>query len=187
MRALKAVTAASGTALLLLLPLGLAGCATEKERPQGRPTATYELPPRPVRDGETAVRTGTVRSGDIAFTVIGFRAAMPELVGSHADMRPRGAYARARLVIENLGRTTGLLSMDKQLLVGADGRAHRPDQQAMLIKRQPLEFELGAAVRLELDLWYDLPAATDPAALRLFGTPGVGAVSDPPPVEVKLP
>lgn len=151
-------------------------------------TPTYELPPRPVRDGETAVRAAPVQSGDLAFTVIGLHGGMPELVGSHADVRPKnGQFVRVRLITENRGRTTATFTSGKQLLVAADGATYRPDRVAMLVKRQPAAIDVGAAVRIELDLWYDIPRASRAAALRLVGTPSVGAAADPPGTDVKLP
>jgi hypothetical protein len=149
-------------------------------------TPTYELPPRPVRDGETAIRARTVQSGDLAFTVIGLRGAMNELAGSHAEVSPKGQYVRIRLITENRGRTTQTFISSKQLLLTTDGATYRPDRDAMLIKRQPDSIDVGAAVRIELDLWYDIPRSAKAAGLRFVGSPTVGAVSDPPSVDVKL-
>ncbi|MFF5257627.1 DUF4352 domain-containing protein [Actinomadura viridis] len=167
--------------------LTAASACSGGDRDRSRQSPAYDLPARTVRDGEKAVRAGTVRSGDTAFTVIGYRGGMPELVGSHADMAPKGAYVRVRLVVENAGRTNQTFSAERQLLVTATGRTAEPDREAMLIKRQPAEFEVGAAVRVEMDLWYDVPRGERPVALRLSGSASVGAVSDPPPAEVKLP
>jgi hypothetical protein len=139
-----------------------------------------------VRDGETALSGTTVRSGDLAFTPIGLRAGMPDLVGSHADIRAKGQFIRIRLVTENRGRTTQTFNSRKQLLVTTDGSTHPPDLDAMLVKRQPDSIDVGSAVRIELDLWYDVPRDDRVRALRLVGTPSVGAVSDPPGVDVAL-
>jgi hypothetical protein len=149
-------------------------------------TPTYRLPPRPVRDGEAPLSGRTVRSGDLAFIPIGLRAGMPELVGSHADVRPRGQFVRIRLITENRGRTTQTFDSRKQLLVTEDGATHPTNREAMLVKRQPESIDVGSAVRIELDLWYDIPRDSRVRALRLVGTPSVGAVSDPPGVDVGL-
>ena len=64
----------------------------------------------------------------------------------------------------NNGRTTAIIDLMRQLLVTGDGRSQAPDKEAMVIKRQPLTFDLGAAMRVQLDLWYDVPAAPGPPA-----------------------
>ncbi|MBC6461528.1 DUF4352 domain-containing protein [Actinomadura sp. HBU206391] len=180
-------------AILVITTAAAAACSGDASPPQGSTTPsaasatpTYRLPSRPVRDGETPLSGGTVRSGDLAFTPIGLRAGMPELVGSHADVRPKGQFVRIRLVTENRGRTTQTFDSRKQLLVTTDGATHQPDLDAMLVKRQPDSIDVGSAVRIELDLWYDIPRESRVRALRLVGTPSVGAVSDPPGVDVGL-
>ncbi|GLZ03702.1 hypothetical protein Acsp03_11690 [Actinomadura sp. NBRC 104412] len=162
------------------------GDGAEEGRTAAKPT--YELPPRPVRnDGEKAVKAPTARSGETAFTVIGYTGGMPELVGSHADVRPKGQYVRVRLVVENTGRTGQTFVPKEQSLVLASGRTITPDREAMLVKRMPEQFPVGAGMRVELDIWYDVPRTERPAAIRFQGEPGVGAVSEPAPVDVKLP
>jgi hypothetical protein len=173
-------------AAVVITAWGLSACSTGTGPPGTTVTPTYRLPPRPVRDGETPLSGKTVRSGDLAFTPIGLRAGIPELVGSHADVRPRGQYVRIRLIAENGGRTTQTFDSGKQLLITTDGGAHRPDRDAMLVKRQPGSIDVGAAVRIELDLWYDIPLGEKTRALRLVGTPSVGAVSDPPGADIAL-
>jgi hypothetical protein len=181
----RAMRRISATAVVITV-LGLPACSTETGPSKAAITPTYRLPPRPVRDGETPLSGKTVRSGDLAFTPIGLRAGMPELVGSHADVRPKGQYVRIRLITENGGRTTQTFDSGEQLLITTDGGAHRPDRDAMLVKRQPGSIDVGAAVRIELDLWYDIPRGEKAGALRVVGTPSVGAVSDPPGVDVAL-
>jgi uncharacterized protein DUF4352/putative VirB-like lipoprotein len=173
-----------------LAAAALTGCSTGDGgiAASSSATPTYQLPPRTVRDGETAVRAAPARSGDLAFTVIGLSAGMPELVGSHADIRPQhGQFVRVRLITENRGRTTATFTAAKQLLVTTDGATFRPDHVTMLVKRQPESIDVGAAVRIELDLYYDIPTGRKPSALRVVGTPSVGSASDPSGIDIKLP
>ncbi|GAA2101513.1 DUF4352 domain-containing protein [Actinomadura alba] len=182
----RRILAAAGIMLAAGTTLTACSSGDGPSKATATPTPTYELPARPVRDGEKALRGTTVRSGDLAFTPIGLRTRMPELVGSHADVRPRGQFVRIRLVTENRGRTTQTLNTAKQLLITTDDATHPPDWQAMLIKRQPESIDVGSAVRIELDLWYDIPPGDRVKALRLVGTPPVGATSDPPGVDIAL-
>jgi hypothetical protein len=158
---------------------------TDRTAP-AKPPPTYNLPPRAVRPDESAPRVPTVRSGDLAFTVIGLRDRMDTVAGSHADVPPDGQFVRVRLVVENTGRITATFDTRKQLLVAAGNRTFRPDLDAMLIRRQPTEIDVGSGVRIEMDLWYDIPKNAKAAALRLVGSPTLGAVSDPPPADVRL-
>jgi hypothetical protein len=172
----------------LLLLVALVSCSADGgERARPSPSATYELPERPVRDGEKAVKAGTARSGETAFTLIGYTGGMAQLVGSHADVAPEGQYVRVRVMVENKARANQKFVAADQLLVTASGRTAAPDIEAMLIKRQPQEFLLGAAVRIELDLWWDIPRAERPVAVRFHGAPALGAVNDPAPAQVRLP
>ncbi|WP_395106891.1 DUF4352 domain-containing protein [Actinomadura sp. SCN-SB] len=174
---------------LLAVTVFTATACSDDGAEEGRTAAkpTYELPPRPVRDGEKAVKTPTARSGETAFTVIGYTGGMPELVGSHADVAPKGRYVRVRLVVENTGRTGQTFVPKEQVLVLASGRTIALDREAMLVKRMPEQFPVGAGMRVELDIWYDVPRSERPTAIRFQGEPGVGAVSEPSPVDVKLP
>ncbi|WP_018657191.1 DUF4352 domain-containing protein [Actinomadura flavalba] len=173
--------------VLAALALALTGCSGD---PGGTRDAapTYPLAARTVRPGESAVRAAPVTGGELRFQVIGLTAGLTTLAGSHADRAPRGRYVRVRLVVENTGRTGQRLDVRAQRLRTADGAAHARDLQATLIKRQPADtLDLGAGMRTEMDLWFDIPAATQPAALRLVGTAPLGAVTaEAPPVEVPL-
>ncbi|MFB4316189.1 DUF4352 domain-containing protein [Actinomadura sp. 21ATH] len=149
--------------------------------------AAYEIPAERPRDGEQVLRGRTGRSSDLEFTVLGYRDGMREILGTHAGMRPKGRYVRVRLLVANRGRDIQVFDTWKQLLLTADGRTHVPDVNATMVKRQPERLSVGAAMRAEFDLWYDLPGETAVRALRLVGSPTVGAVSDPRPAEIELP
>lgn len=172
---------------MVLLAAMSAACSSGHAAP-AKTTAppTYDLPARTARPGETALHVPTARSGDMAFTVIGLRDRMTAVAGSHADLPPAGQFVRVRLVVENTGRITGTFDTRKQLLVTADGRTFRPDIDAMLIRRQPSAIDVGSGVRIEMDLWYDIPRQVKETALRVVGSPTMGAAADPPPADVHL-
>lgn len=157
--------------------------------PADSPTTprTYALDARTSRPDERAVRLRPAADGDTSFTVIGLTSALPSLAGSHADVKAQGRYVRIRLVVVNNGRTTALMNVMRQRLVTADGRDHPPDREAMLVKRQPLELEVGAAVRVEFDLWYDVPASARITALRLYGGATLTDLKDERGTELRLP
>ncbi|WP_283133505.1 DUF4352 domain-containing protein [Rhizohabitans arisaemae] len=163
----------AGVFAALLAVAGCTGDAGPSRTPgpgAAEPTPAYELTPRPVRRDEVALRVAPVSDGDTAFTPIGLTTGLPSIVGSHADFDAQGSFVRLRLVVVNNGRTNTVLDPRRQLLLDSAGAEHRPDPQAMTIKRQPIEpFSLGASVRLEFDLWYDIPAGAVPAALRAYG------------------
>ncbi|HEY3033524.1 MAG TPA: DUF4352 domain-containing protein [Streptosporangiaceae bacterium] len=154
------------------LGTALAGCtAGSGPAPSPAPAAspTYPLPPRPVRLSETPVAGATAVSEQTSVAVIGVRAHMPLLAGTHADFQPRGEFDRLRVVVQNDSRTFLSLTPADMLLVTADGTAHRPDGQAMVIKRQPEAIELGSQGRVEFDLYYDVPTGSKLRLLRLAG------------------
>ncbi|NMH96146.1 DUF4352 domain-containing protein [Pseudonocardia sp. K10HN5] len=148
--------------------------------------ATYPLPPRPVRPGETPLHIAPATEGDTVFEVIGLTTGMATILGSHAEWPAKGQFVRIRLVVINNGRSSVLFDTNRQLLLTADGQTHVPDSQAMLIKRQPGQFDLGAADRLELDLYYDIPEDGTPTALRAFGGPSLQDLQDTTGVDIPL-
>ncbi len=150
----------------IALTCGLLGCAPAPADP-GRPT--YQLPPETVRPNEAPLQLPAVTEDDATFTLIGLTAGMPSVVGSHAEWPAKGQFVRIRVVVVNTGRSTLPFDSSRQQLITADGVAHSPDNEAMTIKRQPTKFELGANVRLEFDLYYDVPVEAKPVALRVFG------------------
>lgn len=173
--------------LLAALALVTAGCTAEQpEQPTSRePERTYPVWPREVRPDERALRAdGNDR--ETAFEIIGLTTGMKTLVGSHAEWPAKQSYLRLRLVVTNTGRSTVLFDAMRQRLVLADGSTAKPDSQAMLIKRQPEEFDLGSGVRVEFDLYYDVPASTKPRALRVFGGPTLTDANDRESTDIPL-
>lgn len=162
----------------------LTGCAGEEEGTRG--PEVYGQTPRPVRDGERAVRAPAENSGELLFRVLGVTDGLTRTTGSHAEVDARrGQYVRVRVLVENLGRTSTELDLAEQRLVTSDGGSFSPDGPTMTLKRQPLSPELGATVRLEFDLWYDIPAGLRPGGMVLLGSTPY-TTSPPPAAEIPL-
>ncbi|MEO5874318.1 MAG: DUF4352 domain-containing protein [Streptosporangiaceae bacterium] len=151
----------TATALLFLL---LAGCGSPGP-------VVYDEPARPVRDGEKPIKARPYRDGLIIFTPIGVSTGIHTLVGSHADWPAKGQFIRIRMIIDNDYSTFHKIDLTQQLLVTTDGVEHSIDGDGTSIKRQPPETELGAHDRVELDLYYDIPATAALHELRLYGAP----------------
>lgn len=165
--------------LAAVLAVGCTAPASETPDP-----STYPLTPREVRPGERPVRiTGT--DGDTGYTVIGL-SRLPTLVGSHAEMRATGEFYRVRVVVTNNGRSSVLFDAGRQRLLLPDGSTVRPDSEAMLVKRQPGKFDLGANVLVEFDLYYDIPPDARVRALRVFGGPTLTDLADKQGTDIPL-
>ncbi|TDD77855.1 DUF4352 domain-containing protein [Actinomadura darangshiensis] len=147
----------------------------------------YKIPAETAREGESVPEGKTGRSADMLFTVIGFRTAMTDVMGTHAAMDAKGAFTRVRVLAVNTGRDIQVFDTWKQRLVTTDGKAHSPDVNATMIKRQPERLSVGSSMRVEFDLWFDVPRAAKAKAVRLYGSPPVGATTDPAPAEIALP
>ncbi|WP_021597338.1 DUF4352 domain-containing protein [Actinomadura welshii] len=174
----------AGAALSLAAALLLSGCSGSGDAAD---PPTYKIPAETAREGESVPRGKTGRSADMRFTVIGFRTDMTDVMGTHAAMDAKGAFTRIRLLAVNTGRDIQVFDTWRQRLITADGRAHSPDVNATMIKRQPERLSVGASMRAEFDLWFDIPRGAKVKAVRLYGSPPVGAVSDPAPAEIALP
>jgi hypothetical protein len=160
----------------LLLAAGLAACSGRPAAPAPAPTPTYPALPRPVRFGEVPVNTPTVHDGTLQFTVIGYTDNLSEVFGSHAEWFPHGRYAMVRLVLENTARIQQNFQARRQMLRTADGRSYAADRDAANIKRQPWEQLVGSEVRIEFDLYYDIPKDAKVTAIRFYADPpGPGA------------
>lgn len=173
---------AIGAVAVVVVVVSLAGCTApraERQEQSAPASTTYEQPPRTVRPDEVALPGKPVRDGDTTFSLIGLNTGMKALVGSHAEFTAQnGQFIRIRLVVVNVGRTGVLFDTDRQLLVLTDGTTHAPHRSTMMVKRQPDQFDLGAGVRVEFDLYYDVPADAEPAALMAFGGPTLTDLKD---------
>ena len=174
---------------VVLAATALAGCsATDAAPDTPAPTSvTYEHSPRPVRPDEVPLRGDEVVDGETSFSLIGLSEGMKRLVGSHIEFESEaGQFIRVRLVVVNVGRGGVLFDTGRQLLVLADGTTHAPHRPTMMVKRQPDKFDLGAGVRVEFDLYYDVPEDAEPVALRAFGGPTLSDMKDAEGTDIEL-
>jgi hypothetical protein len=169
-----------------LLAVALVGCSSPSESAPKPSAPTYELGSRPVRPDETALKLPDANNGDTVFTLIGLTTGITTIVGSHAEWPAKGQFVRIRLVVTSTGRSSVLFDARRQQLIAAGGATVLPDEQAMLIKRQPDKFDLGPAVRVEFDLYYDIPKDAKPAALRAFGGPTLTDMKNVNGTDIKL-
>ncbi|WP_410660023.1 hypothetical protein [Amycolatopsis sp. lyj-112] len=175
----------TGIAAAALSVLLLAGCSGgEPEQAPAKPV--YDLPAREVRPDETAVRLPAATNGETEFSVIGLAAGLPSLTGSHAEFDAKGQFARLRLVVTGKGLSGILFDTRRQRLVTDSGAVIEVDDQAMTIKRQPGKFELGRGVRVEFDLYFDLPKEAKPVVLRAFGGPTLTDMKNLTGTDIKL-
>ncbi|MGW5684500.1 DUF4352 domain-containing protein [Nonomuraea sp. NPDC003754] len=159
---------------LVALSALLAACspAPPPAKPQASPT--YDLPARPVRVNEVPIHAAPVTDGDTRFQVIGLQTGQASLSGSHAEWPAKGQFVTVRVVVENPGRSTSRFDARKQRLVTADRREFPISDTAQITKRQPVEIPVGAGVRMEMDLWFDIPKDARPTAVKLYGDPPIG-------------
>ncbi|MGW3993269.1 DUF4352 domain-containing protein [Amycolatopsis sp. NPDC004772] len=169
---------------VVVLLLSAAGC--QAEQPSAPAPATYELPPRQVRPDETALKLPPAKNGDTEFTLLGLAAGLPSITGSHTEFPAKGQFVRVRLVVTNTGTSSVLFDTGRQLLVDDQGTAHPPEEQAMIIKRQPRQFDLGHGVRVEFDLYWDIPKDRKPVAVRAFGGPSIADMKNLTGTDIKL-
>lgn len=184
-RRLMAVTAA-----VLAVGSGAAGCgdATVEAGPESAasPVATYPVPAQTVRPDEKPLKIPTTSDGDTAFTLLGLTAELPTIIGSHAEFHAKGQFVRIRLSVVNNGRSSAAFDARRHVLVDDHDVEHAVDEQAMTIKRQPEKLDLGANVRLEYDVYYDLPKDAKPLALRVYGGPTLTDLQDATSTEIPL-
>ncbi len=174
---------------LLLLPavvsvLVATGCSAAG--PSTPAATTYELPPRTVRPDETALKLPPAKNGDTEFTLLGLAAGLPSITGSHTEFPAKGQFVRLRLVVTSTGTSSVLFDTKRQLLVDDKGVAHPPEEQAMIVKRQPGQFDLGHSVRVEFDLYWDIPKDAKPVALRAFGGPTITDMKNVTGTDIRL-
>ncbi|MEV0680639.1 DUF4352 domain-containing protein [Actinosynnema sp. NPDC050436] len=173
---------------LVVAALLVAGCssAPASEAPPSSAPPTYPVPPGTARPDEKVLHLPTASDGDTAFTLLGLTTGMDALIGSHAEFEAKGRFVRIRLSVVNNGRSSASFNARRHLLVDDEKVEHAVDVQAMTIKRQPDVVDLGANVRLEYDVYYDLPEDAKPLALRVFGGPTLTDLQDGSSTEILL-
>ncbi|RKT56702.1 DUF4352 domain-containing protein [Saccharothrix australiensis] len=161
---------AAGLAVVAALA---AGCTSAPATVAPAPSSAtaYPVPSVTVRPDEKVLHLPTTTDGETAFTLLGLTTGLPSLVGSHAEFEAKGQFVRIRMSVVNTGRSSVSFDARKHLLLDDKRTEYRVDTQAMTIKRQPELLDLGANVRLEFDVYYDLPKDAKPLALRVFGGP----------------
>jgi hypothetical protein len=162
--------------ILLAVIIGLVSCRGSSPAPGvvSTPTPTYLIAPRTARLSETPVATASAVATPLTFTVMGIRAHLPAMVGTHIEFDPPAGdeYARVRIAVENGDSTFHDVVPARQSLLLAGGATAAPYDQAMGVARQPDTISLGARDRVEFDLWYALPAGTRLVGLRVVGEDG---------------
>lgn len=147
-----------------------AGCSSDSgaaAAPAPTASPTYLQAPRTARPFETPLATASATGPQVTVSVVGFRTHMLSIIGTHAEWLPKGEYERVRIALDNGMSTFRAFSTDRMLLVDGSGKTYMPDYDAMDIARQPATATVPAEGRLEMDLWYDLPAKSVVRALRL--------------------
>ena len=157
-------------ALGLTAVVALSSCTANEPAPPPSPK-TYSPPPETARADETVLHLPTATDGDTSFVALGLTTGIEMVIGSHAEWQAKGQFVRVRLLVTSNGRSTILYDARRPVLIDAAGGEHTTDTQAMTIKRQPEKVDLGSAVRLEYDVYYDVPDDAKPAKLRVFGGP----------------
>ncbi|GLW97388.1 DUF4352 domain-containing protein [Microtetraspora sp. NBRC 16547] len=171
--------------LVAVVTAGLAtGCSEAPAKPV--PAHTYALPAESARPGEKVITPSLAVDGLTRFWLIGFQDGMSSVIGSHAEWNAKGRFASARIVVQNVDRTNQKFEAKRQLLVASDGRVFHVDNSTQAIKRQPDEVMIGSFVRMEFDLWFDVPKDAEIVKLRLFGEPPFGSVTPPKGVDIPV-
>ncbi|WP_405166787.1 DUF4352 domain-containing protein [Nocardia sp. NBC_01499] len=138
----------------LLLPL--AACGAEP--------ATTPTPP-PVTTTAEYVRT-PLDCSKLTVTALTVEPGIGYIFGTHAEWLPKGQYIRIRVAITNTDNEFHTTRPTDYQLDDAADHPHTTSVDAMEIKRQPNELNIGAGNRVEMDLWYDIPVDTSPKLLR---------------------
>ncbi|MFG1876985.1 DUF4352 domain-containing protein [Sphaerisporangium sp. NPDC049003] len=175
-----------GLGCLTFAAISLSGCSSGPAEPTTSPSPTYVIPAETARPGETVITAKPVVDGQMRFRVIGFHDGMPSIFGSHAEWNAKGQYVRVRVLIESTDRTNQMFDAKQQLLVASDGRTFSVDDAAQTTKRQPGKLPVGSFVRMEFDLWYDVPKDVKITKIRFFADPPLGAIGPSQGVDVPL-
>jgi hypothetical protein len=155
----------------LLLAAALVGCGSSPH--------DYKIPPQPAPSGETPLSGRSTAIGEVAYTAIGLRTRLGEVIGSHGSWIPHGQYVRVRLLMVNHGRERHDFDPGRQLLVTTDGRTYGPSTDAMQISRAVSGTQTLASQELcAFDLWFDIPENATVRALRVFGDASSSKLGD---------
>ena len=175
-----AVALAAGLTIGLVIPRG--GAAPDVASGTGPVGPALEPPTSddPVATGatdETGATPEPVALDVFAVDVVTHECGIAAVTGDHAQWLADGAYCRVRVWVTNTDVLTHPFDPMAQELVLDGGDTVPPEFDAMNIREQPREFELGREVRIEFDLWFDVPEDAVPSGLRWHAA---GATAETP-------
>jgi hypothetical protein len=155
----------------LLLAAALAGCDSSPH--------DYKIPPQPAPSGETPLSGKSTTIGEVAYTAIGLRTQLGEVIGSHGSWVPHGQFVRVRILMVNHGKERHDFAPGRQLVVTTDGKTYAPSTDAMQISRAVSGTQTIASQELcAFDLWFDIPKNATVRALRVFGDASSSKLGD---------
>jgi hypothetical protein len=111
-----------------------------------------------LRHGEIALHSVERSSGSLRLEPIGLTFPLLDLIGTHADVEPHGAFVRVRVRVRNVSGTFHDFAATDQRLQLRGGRQLAPSTETMTIARQPDVLSVPAHALVEFDLWFDVPA-----------------------------
>jgi hypothetical protein len=180
-RALRPERASQAARLLAgLVLLVLTGCAHATNTPAPTKLGRYALTAPTLRTGEAPAAAGVTRTGHLLWRVLGLTVGLPSVFGTHAELSAQGQFVRVRLQLEVDDSTFHDVASTDIRILDTVGRTYPASRNALLVKRQPLDLNVGARDILAFDVYADLPVAAVPASIRLPGDDG-------PAVSVALP
>jgi hypothetical protein len=174
---------------LVVLALLAAGCSGSSS-----PRVPADVVVRiPLQSGDVAQTTASVRSGHELMRPLSGRCGIVAVTGTHAEYVPKRPLCHLRVRIVSDDATAHSVLLDDQRLVLSDGTRLPLSIDAMHIKRQPAEVELGAHNAAEVELWWEPPTGAKVRGVLLVGDhdidvqgTAVAPASNPNGVEVRL-
>ncbi|MDQ1699878.1 MAG: hypothetical protein QOG34_1741 [Frankiaceae bacterium] len=176
-------TAATLTASVALVAT-VAGCSggSSAHRP------TQVLIRETLGPSEVAQPAAEQVSGHFSVRLLAGRCGITFLTGTHAEFEPKNPLCRIHERIESRDASYHSFRTSRQRLVLRDGTEVAPSIDAMQIKRQPDAVAVGGRDVVELDVYFEPPPGTVPAALRFYGDTDTGkSVAPPGPPSIDLP
>jgi hypothetical protein len=133
--------------------------------PEPRPATGQQ---QNLRTREIALTGPPVRTGKITVTPVAMRGGMIEVIGTHGEFFAHGRFCRVRIALTNADTYAHDLHTADQRLRTTDGKLVAPSRDAQGIMRQPDEVTVGRQVRIEYDLYFDIPvnAVADALVVR---------------------
>src|SRR3954454_901848 len=124
----------------LVAVLLAAACSSGSTAHPSPPHVTVEIPIGP----DDVPQSGRVRSGHQLFRPLAGRCGIVAVTGTHAEYVPKRSLCHLRVRIVSDDATAHSVLLDDQKLVLSDGTRLALSIDAMHIKRQPAQVDLGA-------------------------------------------